>query len=77
MFSFYMQILRYKTELLSLLHYLVEHCKSERSYTTSAKILALACNTLSNTWIRDYRSVNAEEWTSEGESRNNLLSWTE
>lgn len=61
------QLLRYKKELKSLLLLLVEHCKSERSYTTSAKILALACNTLSNTWIRDYRSVNADEWNSESE----------
>lgn len=76
-FSFARQLLAYKTELKSLLLFLVEHSKSERSYTTSAKVLALACNTLSNTWIRDYRSVNADEWKSEGEAASPSLSTAE
>ncbi|GAA5895195.1 proteasome activator BLM10 [Sporobolomyces salmoneus] len=69
------ELLRYKNELKSLLLFLVEHSKSERSYTTSAKILALACNTLSNTWIRDYRSVNADEWNSETFKQRHHETW--
>lgn len=62
------QILKYKDELKSLIQTMVEHCKSERGYTTTARILAITLMTLTNTWVRDYRSVNADEWNDPGTS---------
>lgn len=47
---------------------MIESCKSERGYTTSARILAITLMTLTNIWVRDYRSVNADEWNSTGAS---------
>ncbi|GJN88228.1 hypothetical protein Rhopal_001193-T1 [Rhodotorula paludigena] len=57
-------ILAYKDEIKSLLQVMIESCKSERGYTTSARILAITLMTLTNIWVRDYRSVNADEWNS-------------
>ncbi|GAA6033408.1 hypothetical protein JCM8097_006736 [Rhodosporidiobolus ruineniae] len=56
------KILPYKDKLKSLLQVMVEASKSERSYTATARILAIALMTLTNTWVRDYRNVNADEW---------------
>ncbi|GAA5921528.1 hypothetical protein JCM1841_000553 [Sporobolomyces salmonicolor] len=69
------EILLYKDELKSLLQFMVENCKSERGYTTSARVLALALMTLTNTWVRDYRSVNADEWNSEWFRRHHHETW--
>ncbi|GAA5959559.1 hypothetical protein JCM21900_003196 [Sporobolomyces salmonicolor] len=69
------EILPYKAELKSLLQFMVENCKSERGYTTSARVLALALMTLTNTWVRDYRSVNADEWNSEWFRRHHHETW--
>ena len=46
---------------------MIEHCKSERGYTTAGRILAISLVSLTNCWVKDYRSVNADEWNSEGE----------
>ncbi|KPV77183.1 uncharacterized protein RHOBADRAFT_25084 [Rhodotorula graminis WP1] len=56
------QILEYKKELKALVQTMIEHCKSERGYTTTARVLAITLMTLTNTWVRDYRSVNSDEW---------------
>lgn len=46
---------------------MIQHCKSERGYTTSARVLAIVLVSLTNCWVKDYRSVNPDEWNSEGE----------
>lgn len=56
----------YKDDFKALLQVMLEACRSERGYTTSARVLAIALMTLTNTWVRDYRSVNADEWQSDG-----------
>jgi len=63
-----LQILEYKNDLKALIQTMIEHCKSERGYTTTARVLAITLMTLTNTWVRDYRSVNADEWTDPGAS---------
>lgn len=45
---------------------MIEHCKSERGYTSAGRILALVLASLTTVWARDYRSVNADVWKSEG-----------
>ena len=60
------QILEYKDDFESLLQLMIDCCKSERGYTTSARVLAITLMTLTNTWVRDYRSVNPAEWRSDG-----------
>jgi hypothetical protein len=67
-----LQLLDHKEELSSLLKFMVEHCKSERGYTTSARVLAILLVSLTNVWVKDYRSVDADEWNSEGEPRQPL-----
>lgn len=46
---------------------MIEHCKSERGYTTTGRIVALVLVSLINVWAKDYRSVNADVWNNEGE----------
>lgn len=61
-------LLQHKTELVSLLKCMIAHCKSERGYTSTGRILAILLVTLTNVWARDYRMVNKDEWESEGSS---------
>ncbi|BGP18854.1 hypothetical protein JCM10213_003509 [Rhodosporidiobolus nylandii] len=68
-------ILEYKDKLKSLLQLMIDACKSERGYTTTARILAITLMTLTNTWVRDYRSVNADEWNSEDFQKRSHESW--
>ncbi|GAA6053733.1 hypothetical protein JCM3770_003189 [Rhodotorula araucariae] len=69
------EILAYKGELKALLQTMIEHCKSERGYTTTARILAITLMTLTNTWVRDYRSVNADEWNDPEFRKRSHESW--
>ncbi|GAA6008845.1 hypothetical protein JCM10207_001745 [Rhodosporidiobolus poonsookiae] len=69
------KILPYKDKLKSLLQVMIDACKSERGYTTTARILAITLMTLTNTWVRDYRSVNAEEWNSEAFGKRSHETW--
>ncbi|GAA5988215.1 hypothetical protein JCM11641_001615, partial [Rhodosporidiobolus odoratus] len=68
-------ILDYKDKLKSLLQTMVSACKSERGYTTTSRILAITLMTLTNTWVRDYRSVNKAEWESEDFQKRSHESW--
>ncbi|GAA5854935.1 hypothetical protein JCM8547_004128 [Rhodosporidiobolus lusitaniae] len=69
------KILPYKAKLKSLLQVMTEACKSERGYTTTARILAITLMTLTNTWVRDYRSVNADEWNDENFRKRSHETW--
>ncbi|BGP22448.1 Proteasome activator BLM10 [Rhodotorula toruloides] len=68
-------ILRYKAEVKSLVQFLVEHAKSETSYTTTARVLSILLMTLTNTWVRDYRSVNADDWRSQEFRKHSHETW--
>lgn len=49
-------ILPYKAELVELLKFMNEECKSERGYTTSARVLGVVLISLTNVRVQDYRS---------------------
>ncbi|GAA5990546.1 hypothetical protein JCM10908_003124 [Rhodotorula pacifica] len=68
-------VLAYKDDFKSLLQVMIDSCKSERGYTTSARVLAITLMTLTNTWVRDYRTVNAAEWQSDEFKRSSHQSW--
>ncbi|SCV72468.1 BQ2448_4005 [Microbotryum intermedium] len=68
-------LLQHKDGLILLLKYMIEYCKSERGYTTSSRILALLLVSLTNVWVKDYRSVNAEEWNSESWKTHHHQRW--
>ncbi|KAK4046499.1 Proteasome activator BLM10 [Microbotryomycetes sp. JL201] len=57
-------LLTYKDKLNSLITYMLDHCKSERGYTTAGRILAMVLISSSNNWVKDYRCVNPDEWSS-------------
>ena len=56
------ELLSYRQDMLALVKFMVENCKSERGYTTTGRILGLLLISLTNVSIRDYRSVNKDEW---------------
>ena len=60
------QLLNYRADMLSLVKFMVENCKSERGYTTTGRILGLLLISLTNVSVKDYRSVNKDEWNGEG-----------
>ncbi|GAA5836406.1 hypothetical protein JCM11251_007072, partial [Rhodosporidiobolus azoricus] len=69
------KILPYKEKLKSLLQVMIEASKTERAYTTTARVLAITLMTLTNTWVRDYRSVNADEWYSPDFQKRSHETW--
>ncbi|KAI5481022.1 proteasome activator subunit 4 [Pseudohyphozyma bogoriensis] len=68
-------LLPHKDQLKSLLKHMIEHSKSERGYSTTGRILGILLVTLTNVWVKDYRSVNPEEWNSEEWQRGHHLKW--
>ncbi|KAM0751556.1 hypothetical protein T439DRAFT_300497 [Meredithblackwellia eburnea MCA 4105] len=69
------ELLNYRQELMSLLKYMIEHCKSERGYTTTGRILGILLISLTNVSFKDYRSVNKEEWDSEAWQKRHHQQW--
>lgn len=45
---------------------MIVNCKSERGYTTTGRIVGILLISLTNVSVQDYRSVNKEEWDSDG-----------
>lgn len=50
---------------MSIVKFMIEHCKSERAYTSAGRIYANMLVTLTNVWAREHHSVNKDEWESE------------
>ena len=59
------QLLVHKAELVSIVKFMIEHCKSERAFTSAGRIYANMLVTLTNVWPREHRSVNKDEQESE------------
>ena len=68
-------ILPYKAELVELLQFLNANCKSERGYTTSARVLGVVLISLTNVRVQDYRSCNPAEWVSDEWQKRHHLHW--
>ncbi|KAK4703609.1 proteasome activator subunit 4, partial [Phenoliferia sp. Uapishka_3] len=69
------ELLNYREDILSLVKFMVEHCKSERGYTTTGRILGLLLISLTNVSVMDYRSVNKEEWNSDAWKKGHHKQW--
>ncbi|KAK4048054.1 Proteasome activator BLM10 [Microbotryomycetes sp. JL221] len=68
-------LLTYKESLQSLIKFMIEHCKSERGYTSSARVLAIALISMTNCWVRDYRCVNPDVWDSQAWKHRHHEQW--
>lgn len=68
-------LLKHKEELISLLKVMNEHCKTERGYTTTGRVLAIMLVSLTNIWSRDSRTVNKDEWESDAWARHHHEKW--
>jgi proteasome activator subunit 4 len=61
-------LLKYQDELVALLRFMIEKCKSERGYTFAGRLVSNLLGNLSTIWPLDTRSTDKERWNSEGMS---------
>ncbi|KAF7306649.1 Membrane protein [Mycena indigotica] len=68
-------ILPYQDRLIDLLCLLHEHCRSNRGFTWSAKLLSGSLLTLTHTYPLENKFVNQDEWDSPEFRKNHHLYW--
>jgi proteasome activator subunit 4 len=60
------RLLKYADELVSLLQFMADKCKSERGYTYTGRILSNVLAAMTNFMPSNLRSVDNDLWNSEG-----------
>lgn len=65
----FLQILKYRDQLLGLVSLLVEKTKSERGYTGTGRLINRILHSAATIYSVNSRFVNPDEWDSPGELR--------
>ncbi|KAH8835430.1 hypothetical protein DL96DRAFT_1675460 [Flagelloscypha sp. PMI_526] len=68
-------LLKYKTQILSLLTLLIKNTKSERGYSTTGHLLTRVLHTIAGTYPLNSRFVNTDKWEEEEFNANHNLYW--
>ncbi|KAF8922284.1 armadillo-type protein [Mucidula mucida] len=68
-------ILKYKNQILHLLHILVEKSKSERGYSGTGRLIGRILHTLVGIYPINSRFVNSDEWASKEFEQDHNLHW--
>lgn len=63
----YSQVLKYKDQMLSLLHLLHEKALSKRGFSWTGKLISSLLLTLTHTYPLENKFANPAEWSSEGQ----------
>lgn len=71
-FSYSMQVLKFKDELMELLKLLHAKTFSKRGYSWSGKLLSSTLLTLTHTYPLENKFANPEEWDSDGGSHHSF-----
>lgn len=68
-------LLAYKDDLIAILQLITTHCKSERGYSSGAKLVQKVISSLTTVYPREQRFVNQETWESEAFAKRSHLFW--
>ena len=60
------ELLKYKKDIVNIIQEMIAKCKSRRGFMWSAELLQNCLGTLLQTYARDRRSLNPEDWHNEG-----------
>ncbi|KDQ20580.1 hypothetical protein BOTBODRAFT_169318 [Botryobasidium botryosum FD-172 SS1] len=69
------ELLKYKQDILELIHLLVEKTKSERGYSGSARLVGRVLQSLTGIYPLASRFVNKDEWEDENFAREHHRYW--